>query len=270
MDVQGLKKEEKKALQQKFHLYRWYRQKSEADPGQIKRIGLTAVISFGLGVGGAFYFLLIFNAPFIAACAGIGIFIGGLAVNPSVRTRMCAILKSQRRDILDMHGNARYYTLKGHDDALFIQTDNEIVALGFLELKEIPLMIRSNLARFTRVMYKREIPIMWMITLAPLHDTEMMSGISDFEEENGGPHDESRSMGESSQPVSEARVLIGTFVVFKPNSKRTKLYDEISAKLDDVETTFRSIYPHSMIARLHGRKLYQAFTLVMTFGGIPA
>lgn len=263
MDLQEMKKEEKKSLQKNYELHRWYRQKSELDSGRITRIGLTAVISLGLGVSGYYILASVLNAPIIATFIGIGIFFGGLTVNQDIRSHL---FKNQNGPILKMHENARYYILEGKDDIIFIETDAEITALGILEFKRIPLMLESNLNKFMRVMYKREIPLFCMITLAALDDAEVMNSLPISEASN----DESGSMNEPSQSVVDARVLLGTFRTFKKRLERSKIQDKVSSNLSLVGTTFRAMYPHSKLVYLHGRELYQAFNLVMTSGGAPA
>jgi len=273
LDWDQVRKDEKKLLEKEYNLHRWYRLQPESDSWSGIIIFFTAVTSFALGLSGYYYFILAHNSQIFAIVVGIAILVGGLLVNRNIRSEFCTLIKTRGNNPLDIHKNALYFFLEGHEDILFIQTENKVTAFGIFEIKGIPLMIKGNFERFMKVLYQQGIPIFWIYTQASLEPADISRELSVLDEQSANFENSDLDPLELTNipdpQIGIVRILFGIRKTFKITTTREEIYQEVSSTLYDVGTLFRSAYPHLDLASLKNQELHGAFNLIITCGAVP-
>jgi len=273
LDWDQIRKDEKTLLEKEYNLHRWYRLQPESDFWSGVIIILTAVASFALGLSGYYYFTLAYNSRIIAAVIGITILAGGLLVNRNIRSEFYSLFKNRRSNLLDIHKNALYFFLEGYEDILFIQTEDKVTAFGIFEIKGIPLMIKGNFERFMKALYQQGIPVFWIYTQTSLEPADISQNIYTLDElsPNSEIHDldQLKSINVTDPQIGIIRILFGLRKTFKITTAREEIYQEVSSKLYDIGTLFRSAYPHLDLASLKNQELHGAFNLIITCGAVP-
>lgn len=272
MDLEKIRKEEKKVLERDYSLLRWYRTEPENETWRSSKIILTVTISLGLGFAGFLHIFLVSSMLITALAVGIGILIGGSLVNPDIRSSFCNLFKNQRSVTLDVHEGVKYCLFDGREDVILIYTKNGIVGMGLFELKAIPLQIKANLQRLINGLSAQKISIFWVYVQSALNQPESLSESALFEgmEEISPAEYNSWNGNQPDQPAGVVRVLFGIQSKFKMSSRVDKIYDKVSSNLRDISKLFRSCYPHSIVEPLRGDGLTNAFNLLASMGVISA